>query len=113
MGGVPDAARGRFRRNIPDPIPVVALWLLADDRRLPHAVAAIAIRGLIAHAISAAIDAYYERGGSEAFLFDPTLLLITLADFEAAMKRGHAADVIDRVQSNDHSSVFSSAFTLR
>ncbi|AJW93719.1 putative acetyltransferase (plasmid) [Burkholderia gladioli] len=110
---MPDAVRGRFRRNIPDPIPVVALWLLADDRRVLHTVAAIAIRGLSAHAISVAIDAYYERGGFEAFPLDPTLLLITLADFEAAMKRGHAADVIDRVQSNDRSSVFSSAFTLR
>uniref|UniRef100_UPI003BEF33FE GNAT family N-acetyltransferase n=1 Tax=Burkholderia arboris TaxID=488730 RepID=UPI003BEF33FE len=97
-----DAAPGRFRRNMPDPIPVVVLGRLAVDRRVQgagigralvrdaglrvlHAAAAIGIRGLIVHALSDAAKAFYERVGFEASPLDPMLLLITLTDLEAAL----------------------------
>ncbi|RQU52921.1 GNAT family N-acetyltransferase [Burkholderia cenocepacia] len=97
-----DAAPGRFRRNMPDPIPVVVLGRLAIDRsvqgsgvgralvrdaglRVLHAAAAIGIRGMIVHALSDAAKTFYERVGFEASPLDPMLLLITLADLEAAL----------------------------
>lgn len=97
-----EAAPGRFRRNMPDPIPVVVLGRLAVDRlhqgggigralvrdaglRVLHASAAIGIRGLIVHALSDAAKAFYERVGFEASSLDPMLLLITLADLEQAL----------------------------
>lgn len=97
-----DAAPGRFRRNMPDPIPVVVLGRLAVDRsaqgsgigralvrdaglRVLHAAAAIGIRGMIVHALSDATKTFYERVGFEASPLDPMLLLITLADLEAAL----------------------------
>jgi predicted N-acetyltransferase YhbS len=97
-----DAVPGRFRRNMPDPIPVVVLGRLAVDRsaqgsgigralvrdaglRVLHAAAAIGIRGMIVHALSDATKTFYERVGFEASPLDPMLLLITLADLEAAL----------------------------
>ncbi|RQQ44201.1 GNAT family N-acetyltransferase [Burkholderia stagnalis] len=96
-----EAAPGRFRRNMPDPIPVVVLGRLAVDRtqqgggvgralvrdaglRVLHAAATIGIRGMIVHALSDSAKAFYERVGFEASPLDPMLLLITLADLEAA-----------------------------
>jgi GNAT superfamily N-acetyltransferase len=90
-------ASGRFRRNMPDPIPVVVLGRLAIDkdyrrRGLGRALVAdaakrvltagdeIGIRGLVVHAIDeAAKDFYLEMG----FLQSPTsemTLMIPLAD---------------------------------
>ena len=63
------SAQGRFRRNMPDPIPVVVLARLAVDRpyqgrnlgralvrdaarRVVNAAEAIGIRGILVHAIS-------------------------------------------------------------
>ncbi|ACR31684.1 GNAT family N-acetyltransferase [Burkholderia glumae] len=97
-----EVAPGRFRRNMPDPIPVVVLGRLAVDRahqgigvgralvrdaglRVLHAAAAIGIRGLIVHALSDSAKAFYERVGFEASPLDPMLLLITLADLEHAL----------------------------
>ncbi|WP_235499616.1 GNAT family N-acetyltransferase [Frateuria sp. Soil773] len=75
-----DAAPGRFRRNMPEPIPVVALGRLAVDqsqqgkglgralvqdagRRVLQAADAIGVRGLLVHALSADAKAFYERLG--------------------------------------------------
>lgn len=97
-----EAASDRFRRNMPDPVPVVILGPLAVDRtrqgtglgralvrdaglRVLNAVAAIGIRGMIVHALSDQAKAFYERVGFEASPIDPMLLLITLADLEAAL----------------------------
>ncbi|KUY87062.1 GNAT family acetyltransferase [Burkholderia cepacia] len=96
------AAPGRFRRNMPDPVPVVVLGRLAVDQtqqgtglgralvrdaglRVLNAATAIGIRGLIVHALSEQAKAFYERVGFEASPLDPMLLLITLADLEAAL----------------------------
>ncbi|CAE6850401.1 hypothetical protein R69746_07324 [Paraburkholderia aspalathi] len=97
-----EAASGRFRRNMPDPVPVVVLGRLAVDQtrqgtglgralvrdaglRVLNAAAAIGIRGMIVHALSDQAKAFYERVGFEASPIDPMLLLITLADLEAAL----------------------------
>jgi GNAT superfamily N-acetyltransferase len=98
-----EAASSRFRRNMPDPVPVVILGRLAVDRtqqgaglgralvrdaglRVLNAATAIGIRGLIVHALSDQAKAFYERVGFEASPIDPMLLLITLADLEAALQ---------------------------
>lgn len=77
-----DATPGRFRRNMPDPIPVVVLGRLAVDqslhgrgfgralmqdagKRILHAADTIGIRGLLVHALSADAKAFYERIGFE------------------------------------------------
>lgn len=97
-----DAAPGHFRRNMPDPIPVVILGRLAIDQsqqgrgmgralvrdagqRILHAADAIGIRGVIVHALSAEAKAFYERVGFEASPLDPMTLMITLADLRDAL----------------------------
>ncbi len=94
-------ATGRFRRNMPDPIPVVVLGRLAVDRtlqgkgcgrslvrdagmRVIHAADAIGIRGMTVHALSDEAAAFYEKVGFELSPLDPHLLMITLADLVAA-----------------------------
>lgn len=90
-------ATGRFRRNMPDPIPVVVLGRLAVDQtlhgkgfgrslvrdagmRVIQAADAIGIRGITVHALSDEAKRFYERVGFEPSPLDPHLLMITLAD---------------------------------
>lgn len=97
-----EGARGRFRRNMPNPIPVVVLARLAVDRtwqrqgigralvrdagwRVIQAADVIGIRGLIVHALSPAAEAFYERLGFEASPLDPTMLMVTLSDLRASL----------------------------
>lgn len=97
------AAPGRFRRNMPNPIPVVVLGRLAIDRslqgqgigralvqdagrRVIQAADAIGARGLLVHALSADAMAFYERMGFEPSPLDPMTLMVTLADLQAAMR---------------------------
>lgn len=97
-----DEASGRFRRNMPDPIPVVVLGRLAVDQnfhgkgfgralvrdagyRVVQAADTIGIRGLIVHAISAEAKTFYERVGFESSPLDPMMLMITLIDLRAAL----------------------------
>jgi predicted N-acetyltransferase YhbS len=97
-----DAAAGRFRRNMPDPIPVVVLGRLAVDnsmqgkglgralvqdagRRVLHAAAAIGIRGMLVHALSEGAKAFYERIGFNPSPLDPMILMVTLADLHASL----------------------------
>lgn len=92
-----DGATGRFRRNMPNPIPVVVLGRLAVDRELQgrgvgralirdaglrvlQAADAIGIRGLIVQALSDNAREFYERVGFEPSPLDPNLLMITIAD---------------------------------
>jgi GNAT superfamily N-acetyltransferase len=91
------AAPGRFRRNMPDPIPVVVLARLAVDRayqgrslgralvrdaarRVVHAADAIGIRGIIVHAISEDAKAFYLALGFELSPIEPMALMVTLTD---------------------------------
>jgi predicted N-acetyltransferase YhbS len=96
------AASGRFRRNMPDPIPVVVLGRLAVDHssqghgvgralvrdaglRVIQAADIIGIRGMIVHALSAEAKAFYERVGFELSPLDPMMLMVTLADLKASL----------------------------
>ena len=95
-------ATGRFRRNMPDPIPVAILARLAIDigfqkhglgralfrdaaLRILGAADAIGIRGLLVHAISEEAASFYRAIGVEASPVDPQTLMVTLADLQAAL----------------------------
>jgi Predicted acetyltransferase len=90
-------ATGRFRRNMPDPIPVVVLARLAVDRsyqrqglgrvmvqdafnRILSAADIIGIHGVIVHALSESAKRFYERVGFDASPLDPNILMVALAD---------------------------------
>jgi len=90
-------APGRFRRNMPDPIPVVVLGRLAVDRayqgkklgralfrdaalRVMHAADVIGIRGIVVHAISEEAKAFHLAVGFDPSPLDPMTLMVTLAD---------------------------------
>lgn len=91
------AATGRFRRNMPEPIPVAILARLAVDQRfhgkgfgralvrdasqrLEGAASALGIRGLVVHAISEEARAFYLTLGFASSPLDPMTLMITLAE---------------------------------
>ena len=95
-------APGRFRRNMPDPIPVVVLARLAVDRayhgrglgralvrdaarRVVHAADAIGIRGIVVHAISDDAKAFYLALGFDPSPIEPMTLMITLADIRKSL----------------------------
>ena len=97
-----DAAPGRFRRNMPDPVPVVVLGRLAVDqslqgsglgralvrdagKRIIQAADTIGIRGLVVHALSVEARAFYERIGLEPSPLDPMMLMVTLDDLKSAL----------------------------
>ena len=102
-GGVQIAgATGRFRRNMPDPIPVVVRGRLAVGSayqkkgvgralfrdaalRVLHAADSIGIRGILVHAISEDAKAFYLALGFEPSPLDPMTLMITLGDLRAAI----------------------------
>ncbi len=97
-GGIAvQAAPGRFRRNMPDPIPVAVLGRLAIDRaqqgrglgralfrdcalRVAHAADTLGIRGIVVQAISEQAKAFYLAVGFDPSPDDPMTLMITLAD---------------------------------
>lgn len=98
---VPAVAPGRFRRNMPDPVPVVVLGRLAvarthhgqglgralfqdAARRVIHAAEAIGIRGLVMHVLSEEAKAFYLRLGLEVSPLEP-MTLMTTADLQAAI----------------------------
>ncbi len=94
-------APGRFRRNMPDPIPVVVLGRLAVDLgfqskglgralirdaayRVLQAADLIGIRGLLVHALNQGAREFYERLGFDPSPLDPMTLMISLTDLKAA-----------------------------
>ncbi|MDO8971166.1 MAG: GNAT family N-acetyltransferase [Saprospiraceae bacterium] len=97
-----DNSSGRFRRNMPNPIPVVVLGRLAVDRslhgkgvgralvrdaghRVIQAADTIGIRGVIVQALSTEAKAFYERVGFDPSPLDPMLLMMTLADLTSSL----------------------------
>jgi GNAT superfamily N-acetyltransferase len=101
----PSAASGRFRRNMPDPIPVVVLARLAiarshqgkglgralfqdAGRRVIHAADAIGIRGMLVHALSEEAKAFYLRLGLEPSPLEPMTLMVTIADLQSSLAGG-------------------------
>ena len=94
---------GRFRRNMPDPVPVAILARLAVDdayqgrglgralfrdgaRRVAQAADAIGIRGIVVHAISEEARTFYLALGFDPCPGEPMTLVVTLADVQAALK---------------------------
>jgi GNAT superfamily N-acetyltransferase len=96
------AAPGRFRRNMPEPIPVAILGRLAVDRayhgqgigralfrdsalRVMQAADAIGIRGVLVHAISEEAKAFYLALGFSESPLEPMTLMVTLAELRASL----------------------------
>lgn len=94
---------GRFRRTMPDPIPVVVLGRLAIDLsqqgkglgralfrdcalRVAHAADTIGIRGIVVHAISEEAKAFYMALGFDPSPVDPMMLMVTLGDIQESMQ---------------------------
>lgn len=101
----PAAASGRFRRNMPDPIPVAVLGRLAVDHRhqgrglgralfrdgalrVLQAADAVGIRGILVHAISEEAKGFYLAIGFDPSPLDPMTLMVTLTDVRAGLDAG-------------------------
>lgn len=97
----PAAAPGHFRRNMPDPIPLVVLGRLAVARthhgkglgralfqdaghRVINAADTIGIRGLIVHAISEEAKRFYLQLGLDESPLEPMTLMVSVAVLRAA-----------------------------
>lgn len=97
-----DTAAGRFRRNMPEPIPVAVLARLAVDRawqgqgigrvlfrdaalRVTNAADAIGIRGIVVHAISDEAKSFYLALGFDPRPREPMTLMVTLRDIRAVL----------------------------
>lgn len=93
---------GRFRRNRPDPIPVVVLARLAVCRsvqghgiaralladafeRVLQASTQIGVRGIVVHAAFAEARSFYLHMGFDPLPIDPDTLLIRLSDVAATL----------------------------
>lgn len=98
---VAQAAVGKVKRNMPDPIPVVLLGRLAVDvslqgkgigrllfqdaaLRVLNAADSVGIRALVVHAISMQAKAFYLKLGLVESPTDPMMLMTTLADLRLA-----------------------------
>jgi GNAT superfamily N-acetyltransferase len=96
------AVQGRFRRNMPDPIPVVVLGRLAVDRRyqgrglgralfrdaarrVAQAADTIGIRGIVVHAISEEARKFYIALGFDPCPDEAMTLVVTLRDIRATL----------------------------
>ena len=101
----PAAVAGKFRRNMPDPIPVVILARLAVDRnyqsrglgralfrdaarRVAHAADTIGIRGIVVHAISEEARESYIALGFDPCPAEAMTLVVTLRDVRATLESG-------------------------
>jgi predicted N-acetyltransferase YhbS len=95
-------ASGRFRRNMPNPVPVVVLARLAIDvsqqgqglgrelfrdaaLRVVSAAETIGIRGILVHAVSDRAKSFYLALGFEPSPLEPLTLMVTLGDLRAAL----------------------------
>lgn len=96
------SSSGRFRRNMPDPIPVVVLGRLAVDlsfqgrglgralfrdaaQRVSYAADAIGIRGIIVPALSEQARSFYLALGFDPSPEEPMTLMISLADIRSLL----------------------------
>jgi GNAT superfamily N-acetyltransferase len=97
-------APGRFRRNMPNPIPVAVLARLAVDQnwqgrglgralfrdsaqRVAQAADAIGIRGIVVHAISEEAKKFYVTLGFNPSPQEPMTLMVTLSDVREALSK--------------------------
>ena len=102
-GGISNESTiGKFRRNMPNPIPVIILARLAIDSscqgrglgralfrdaglRIDRSADTIGIRGIIVHAISAEAKNFYVALGFNESPLEPMTLMITLNDLRACI----------------------------
>jgi GNAT superfamily N-acetyltransferase len=99
------SASGKFRRNMPEPIPVVVLARMAVDleyqgrglgrgmfrdaaRRVVQAADTIGIRGIIVQALSEEARSLYIALGFDSSPADRMTLLVTLHDLSRALEIG-------------------------
>ena len=97
------AATGRMRRNMPDPIPVMVLGRLAVDKAYQKRGLGIAllrdavlrtlqaadiggIRAILLHATSDDAKRFYERCGFSESPVDPMTLMVGIADVQRILK---------------------------
>lgn len=97
-----DAATGRVRRNMPDPVPVMVLGRLAVDvsrrglgfgkdllrdavLRTLQAADIIGCRALLVHALHEAAAKFYENAGFQASPADPLVYMLRLDDARNAL----------------------------
>lgn len=97
-----ESAPGRFRRNMPNPIPVAVLACLAVDvnwhgqgigralfrdaaQRVTQAADAIGIRGIVVHAISDQAKQFYLALGFDPSPSEPMTLMVTLSDLRKVL----------------------------
>lgn len=97
-----DGASGRFRRNMPNPVPVVVLGRLAVDKslqgkglgralvrdaghRIIQAADTIGIRGIVVQALSTEARTFYQKVGFDPSPLDPMTLMMTLADLKSSL----------------------------
>jgi predicted N-acetyltransferase YhbS len=97
-----EIAPGNFRRNMPNPVPVVVLGRLAVDKnwqgqgvgrsliqdaalRVIHAADTIGIRGIVVHALSASARAFYLALGFRQSPGQPLTLTITMKELQVAL----------------------------
>lgn len=95
-------APGRFRRNMPDPVPVIVLGRIAVDRRwqgrnlgrsllrdaglrVLQAADVVGIRGMLVHALSPEARDFYQAMGLDPSPLDPMTLMVTVADLKRAV----------------------------
>jgi GNAT superfamily N-acetyltransferase len=100
------SAPGRFKRNMPDPIPVVLLGRLAVDRswqgrglgrslfrdaamRVSRAADVIGIRGIIVHALSEDARKFYLALGFVECPGEPLILAVALGELRDALSKAH------------------------
>ncbi|MDX8441835.1 GNAT family N-acetyltransferase [Mesorhizobium australafricanum] len=101
-GVIASHVSGRFRRNMPDPIPVAILARLAIDtscqrqglgralvqdaaRRVMNAAGSLGIRRILIHAISDEARSFHTALGFDPSPLDPMTLVISLADLRKAI----------------------------
>lgn len=97
-----ESVPGKFRRNMPDPVPVAILARLAvheayqgrglgralfrdSARRVAQAADAIGIRGIVVHAISENARKFYLAVGFDPCPREPMTLVVTLSDIRATL----------------------------
>jgi GNAT superfamily N-acetyltransferase len=97
-----EGAPGRFRRNMPNPIPIAVLARLAVDqdwqgrgiggalfrdaaRRVAQAADAIGIRAIVVHAIWEEAKNFYLALGFDPSPNEPLTLMVTLTDVRAVL----------------------------
>ena len=98
-------APGKFRRNMPDPVPVIVLGRLAIDKswqgrglgralvrdaglRVVQASTMIGARGMLVHAMTDEARSFYIALGFAPSPLDPMTLMVTVDDLRRAASEG-------------------------